>query len=376
MGKNRLFISLGVVAVLLVGAIFAMRRPSGDAVERPRDAWSRIDRTQVTRLIIQRAGANERAVEIEKRSDVWTMTAPAQGPADTQAVTDALDQISEMRVESIAARESSSYDDLEVDAAHAIHLQVFRGATRALDVWVGRNIDGGTAVRVEGRREVFRVDRSIRNTLSKEVREWRDRNITRIDRTHIRTVEWRNANGTWTFNRNGDTWQLPSGAPAIERLDTARVNQTIENLRELRATDFAAATASTGITDNSPRVTITTDDGGAPLVLILGSNAGESEVHVQRQGSPIVYTVGRSHSEEINVTLERFQSPPPAPEGGTGDASTDAAGSPAPIALPMGGGGPPGAGGPPGGPGGQQIPPEMMERIRAQLQQRGVNMPH
>lgn len=355
MEKNRLYIALGVLAVLVLATFLAYRKPADEGPEQLQDPWRRIDRNQITKMVIRRPG-NDPAIELEKRDNKWHMNQPAQGPADESAVNDALEALSEMHVASVAAREPSSHAEMEVDDAHALHVTLFRGSSQALDIWVGKNLDGGTAVRVPGSPLVYRVDRSIRYSLSREPREWRDRQITRIERDHVRSVEWVNARGTFKFDRNGDTWTPAASNPRIDRLDTAKVNQTVINLLDLRAMDFAAPGANTGITATSPRVTITVDN-GSPITLRLGGTANEGEVYVQREGSEIVYTIGRSHSAEIDIDPASFQAPPP-PDAATGDASTDAATTDAAAGDASSGS--------------AVIPPEVMEQIRRQLQQRGI----
>jgi len=356
MQKYRLYIGLGVLALLGVGVFFTFRK-GNDAGETITDPWRRVDKAQTTRIVIQRPN-NAPAIELQKRDNQWHMTQPATGPADSQAVSDALDALAEMHVATVVSRESASQTDLEVDPAHAIHVQLFRDGATQLDLWVGKNLDGGTAVRAPSGPTTFRVDRSIRFVLAKEPREWRDRNITHVERAHVRSVEWVNPSGTYHFDRNGDTWTGATANPAIERLDTARLNQTVTNLLELRAMDFAAPTDTTGITDASARVTIAVDNGEA-VTLRVGGSKGESETFVQRQGSDVVFTMGRSHAGEIAFEVSLVQAPPPAPDGGVADAAS------APVAAPAMG--MPGDGG---------IPPEVMEQLRQQLRQRGMNMPH
>jgi hypothetical protein len=362
---KRLYIALGVLVLLGIGVYFTYgRKGAEEGADHVSDPWHRIDRAQIDRIVIQRPN-NAPAIELTKRDNKWQMAQPAQGPADEQAVNDALEALSEMHVASIAAREPASHDDLEVDSGHAIHVQLFHGSANQLDLFVGKNLEGGTAVRAPSGPIVYRVDRSIRFSLSKEPREWRDRQVTHIERNHVRSVEWVNSRGTFHFDRNGDTWTPAASNPPIERLDTARLNQTITNMLELRATDFAAPGANTGITDSSPRVTINVDNGD-PVTLKLGSNNGESEVFVQRVGTDNVFTLGRSHSSEIDFDPSTVQAPvPTAGDAGAGDAGRgDAAATPPPTA-------PSAAGGDAG-----SIPPEVMEQIRRQLQQRGMQMPH
>ncbi|MEI8256513.1 MAG: hypothetical protein WCJ30_12640, partial [Deltaproteobacteria bacterium] len=141
---KRLYIALGVLVLLGVGVFFTYRKGAEDTAERISDPWHRIDRAQIDRIVIARPN-NAPSVELTKRDNHWFMSQPAQGPADEQAVNDALEALSAMHVASIASRETTSHDEMEVDSGHAIHVQLFRGTASQLDMFVGKNLDGGTA---------------------------------------------------------------------------------------------------------------------------------------------------------------------------------------------------------------------------------------
>jgi hypothetical protein len=167
MEKNRLIVALGVLAVLVVATFFAWREPGPRDSDRTADAFPRVDRAQITKIVVDRPG-NDPDIQLEKRDDHWFMNQPTQGPADETAVGDALDALSQMRVVSEIAREASSHAELEIDPEHAIHVTLSRGAAQALDAWVGKNLDSGTAVRLARGPVVYKVDRAIRFSLSKE----------------------------------------------------------------------------------------------------------------------------------------------------------------------------------------------------------------
>lgn len=369
-GNNRLFIAAGVLAVLAGGVWYVNREKPEERQERVTDPWSAIQRDQVTRFVIDPAGDTP-AIELEKRDNKWFMNQPGRGPADESQVTSMLGSLADMHADSITAREAASHAALEVDSAHAVHLQVFRGSTKVFDGWVGKDLDGGTAVRFEGDSRVFRVRGLERFRLQNAPREWRNRTITSVERAHIRFVQWQDPTGTYRFDRSGDTWTAAATNPAIARLDTARVNQLVTNLIALNASDFAADNATTGLSDTSPSFTIDVDNGPA-VVLRVGQNSGDSDVFVKRGDSDVVFVASRANAGAIDFDVESVQTPLP-PEGGTGDASAAAA-APEPMGMPGGPGGMPiqlGGPGGPGGPGGQ-IPPELMRQIQQQIQQQAA----
>jgi hypothetical protein len=369
-GNNRLFIAAGVLAALAGGVWYVNREKPEERQERLSDPWTAIQRDQVTRFTIDPAG-DPPALEFEKRDNKWFMNQPGRGPADDSQITSMLSSLADMHVASVAAQEAGSHAGMEVDSAHAIHVQVFRGSTKLFDGWVGKDLDGGTAVRFEGNTRVYRVSGLERFRLQNAPREWRNRQITNVERSHVRWVQWQDATGTYRFDRNNDTWTGAATNPAIERLDTARVNQLVTNLIALNATDFAAENASTGINDQSARFTIDVDN-GPQVVLRVGSNSGDDGVFVKRDDSDIVFVAARSGASAIDFDPTAVQTPLP-PEGGVGDASAppEPPGGGMPPGMPMGM--PMGMPGGPGGPGGApQISPEIMRQIQQQIQQQAA----
>ena len=365
MNSKGIGIALAVLAALVIATIFAYRQPEPTS-STPTDPWQRLAKDRVDHVTLHRASAPaaEQDMEFEKVNGAWRMTRPGQGPTESRALEDLLDRFAEMHVTSVAGHNSSSYDDFEVDDAHATRVTLKTGSTAVMDVFVGAALDTGTAVRVPGKTEVYRVGVSVSSMLSRAPRDWRDRDITQITRDSIRAVEWAGANGTFRFTRNGDTWSAAAGT-TVDRLDTAKVNALVDTITNLRASDFAATGAATGVGADSPRVTIETEVEGSParVTLRVGNNSGDQEAFAQREGNDVVFVISRTQADAIKPTVAAFQAPLPSDGGAdAGDASAPAAPTPPPMGMP----------GAIPTPGGGQLPPEIMEQIRRQMQQQGM----
>ena len=363
MSSKNIPIALAVLFGLAGATYFVYREPAATTDARPAAPWTAWDKARVDHITINRAGASasERELAFEKSGSSWVMTAPGRGPTADRAIEDLLDRLSDMHVIQRRATQASSHTQFNIDDAHGTRITLKSGSTVLLDLVVGDAVGSGTSVRRPGANEVFEVDQSLSSTLSQAPRDWRNREITRIERAQVTRVEWANPNGTWSFTRSGETW---TPASPIERLDTARVNSLVDSLLNLRASDFAAADANTGFTDASPRVTITTGGGDAAaqtIVLRLGANRGDSEVYARREGNDQTFVISRSSGEAVSPALTAFQQPLPTDGGSAADASAPAAAPATPA---------------PGGPA-PQIPPEVMEQLRRQLQgAAGGGAPH
>jgi hypothetical protein len=401
--KNRIFIA-SVVLVLIGGlAIWAVQSRTGDSPQRAGDVpegFPDVDREAIAVLEITRPEDEGMAVRLERGEDgTWRLTAPIEAPADQGAVSTALDKLDEMDVASIAASNAQFHERLEVDTEHGVHVVARdqEGETLA-DVWIGAFRSGNTMVRVEGQDVVAGVRGSIKFAFNKELRDWRDRSMLALEADDVREAAFVGPNGTFRFVRPTVQREAPEGegegegeGPSTELGDwqiaevsyvppptdggvAARVAQStiegfaptkvrsiVSSLARMRASDFAASDVTregAGITDASPRVTLTVGEGDAATqhVVRLGSEANEErhDYYAMREGDETIFVISRFLGERVHPTAASF-------------TQTAAPATPEPA---EGAGAMPHPGGEVGG--GAQLPPEVMEQIRRQLEQQGL----
>jgi len=369
MNSKGISIGLGVLALLGATTAYVYRpQPATDSAALT-NPWTSFEAARVDRVILQRPAAAEgqRELEFEKRSEGWRMARPGRGPTEARAVEELIERLSTARVVRIAGRNRNSYETFGVDDPHGIKVTLKSGSSTLLELVVGETVDSGTAVRATGHDETYQIDQSISFMVRREARDWRDRDVTRVARDTVRSVEWVNSNGTFRFTRTGDTWAAGEGT-TVERLDTARVGALVDTLANLRATDFAAEGDNAGVGADAPRVTLRSqsDAGETSVVLKLGGTRGDSERYTQREGSDVTFVISRSGADAMNPALAAFQQPAPV-DGGVADAAFAAPAAAAPPMAPPGG-----PGGPGGAPGGMQLPPELLRQLQEQMQRQAA----
>ena len=404
--KNRLWI--GLVALVITGgaAFMAVKSGTGDSPASSSTASmsgfpDEVERDTITSLEITQP--EQPTIRLVRGEGGWTLAAPVEARADQTSVDTALDKIAELHLESIAARGAAHHEELEVNAAQAIHVVANGEGGVLVDLWVGGTRSGNTAIRIGDADTVGMVNGSIRFAFVRELKDWRDRSITDVDATEVRTVAWNGPNGTFRFTRPMTTpaateenatpeptlgdWTLaeasyvPAAAPVdpsapppatpaapvaplapvttIENFQPSRVRTMVSTLARLRASDFAATdltAATAGISETSPTVTLTVGEGSSATTAVLHlGNANGDQFYATRDGDETIFLVSSMHASRINPTVVEFQ-PSATPE---------------PPAAPEGGGMPPGI--EMGGAGGGEIPPEIMRQIQQQLQQQGAH---
>ncbi len=372
--KNRLFI--GALALVALGglAIWAVGARGGETPARDDGRAIRLpdlERDQIVAIEITRPEDHGNAVRLERRGEEWFVTQPLEARADQSAVTTVLDKLHELEAAGIAASNPSFHERLEVDPAHGVRV-VVRGADGAqlADLWIGAYRSGSTMVRPEGEERVAQVRGSIKFAFNKEIRDWRDRSMLNVEADDVTEVAWTGPNGTFRFHRGASAegeageWQMAEGSDAIEGFVASKVRSMLTSLARMRASDFAAADVSSeaaGLGPESARVTLTIPgEGDAPAqthVVLLGREANEErhDFYAQREGEPTIYVISRFLSERVSPTATSFtETAPSAPEGAPPPDPHAIEGMPD---MPGGGG---------------QIPPEVMEQLRRQLEQQGL----
>lgn len=362
--KNRLAIASVALVVLVGGLYFGIKSRdealTDSAAETP--SLPNITADAIREIAITRPG--QPTVRLVKQGDTFRVAAPVQAATDTGVVNTAIEKLTGLEFVTVAATNVANHATLEVDDAHAIRV-VLTGASGPLaDLRVGAFRGGNTMIRVGTSNDVIAVRGSIKFAFNRELREWRDRTVVDADATNVRAISIVNELGTYAFERNAsDEWVQSAGQTPIERFSGQKVETLVAALAHLRANDFAADGATTGLATPSSTVTLTVRTGGGEadagvaatteqIVLLMGGTAEGTDVYVQRQGNPLVYTVAAYAGGRLRPELSAFQADPPSD-----------AGTPEPAAMP------------PGGPGGQQIPPELLEQLQRQMGAQGLGGP-
>ncbi|MEM7435155.1 MAG: DUF4340 domain-containing protein [Myxococcota bacterium] len=368
--KNRVAIGVLVFVALLTFTIWAIStrdRPSADtAVEMP---TVDVDKDALTELEITRPGENGPEVVVLSRvGDEWRVTSPVDDEADRNNIEAALNRLADLRPLKVAATRPENYERLEVDDAQAVRV-IAKGAdgTPPVELRIGKYANGATMVRIGDLPEVFTLKGSARHPFDRDLKVWRDRRVTNAKASDVARISFESDNGRFGFSRQDEAWVPDGKLKGVKEFDSKQVEGLLSTAAKLTASDFAPeeiSIARAGL--NEPNATVTfeispqADEAAAgtggtsaePEVveLAIGEETGndQSEFYLQRAGDSTIYVISSYLAGRLQPDASAFEKPeaPPTP------------------AAP-----PPGAIGQPGMPPNQQLPPEVMEQLRRQIEQ-------
>lgn len=312
MKQNRLGIATAILVVLVgltawrLSARKAEDAPAAKAeIELPKIKSDTIDALELT--------APERGtVRLVKQGEDWRVAEPVDAKADQDAVKTALTKLEELELTGVAATKAKNHERLEVDEAKGTRVMAKTGDTVVFDGYVGVFQAGNSMLRLNGQEPVATVKGSIRYAFNKQVREWRDRTVTKVEPSDVQRAVFENGNGRFEFVRDGEDWkQVVAGRQKpIEPLDTSKVKGLVGTAASLNATDFAAPEVTAeqaGLGDGAPMATLTLggEQGEQQIVYRVGSQQ-ENNYYLQREGDPTIYLVSSWIGGRLTPSADTF----------------------------------------------------------------------
>ncbi len=298
MFRTRTLVALGFLVV--IGGIAAwkltrpdpnMRKQGGGAPGVP--AWplagDKDKKPDVDEVEIAEPG--KPTVQLKKEGEAWKLVQPVADSADAKAVDGALAALAELRLKDVIAESPESYDKVGVKDDEVVKVTAKKGGAVVAAILLGKT----TNVRLPDGPKVYSTSGLRRASLVREAKLWRDREILRLDREQLDTLDIAYDGGARLTvkrepppepppspdgkpqPRGQDRWKVVAGQEAVGgALDEQVPAGIMSILVRLDANDVAdgMSAADAGLAPPRATVTMNLKDGGKK-VLLVGKIEGE-----------------------------------------------------------------------------------------------------
>ncbi len=330
---------LGVVVLLGLGGAYyvgqsdkkaqADKHAVAAAADLPKVKLSKEDADKVTKFVIQNKDKGE--VVLEKKGDKWVLSKPLSAKASQKDVNSLVENMQKFELTTQISTSPESYKKYELAGDKAVHVQAFVGAEKKLDMYFGKQGSRGQMARVAGTDGVFIVDGYSSYLWARETKNWRDSEILKFEDANAVAVEVLNKNGRFSFTKADDKWtgafyqrndkgELAKKPTAWEKFDEAKVKDMLRAYKNLKATDYAAEGAATGV--DKPQVEgglvrIKMKDDAASYELAVGSGQEGSNRYVRKKGGDgTIYVIGSWAADWALAEPKKFEKSDASPAGG------------------------------------------------------------
>jgi hypothetical protein len=336
---KKLYVAVGVLVLLGAAVFFKQKADTREAAtyslegqqqKLPELKVSDEDVKKIDKLEITQppgdAGKGENVVLTKKGEDDWRVTEPGDYKANTSNVKSALDNLETLKVKERISPSKNNYGRYDLTDDKALHLVVYKGKDKVVDLYLGQSGSRGQMARIAGRDGVYALGGFSRYLFARELKNWRDKEIFKFADDKVAQIQVRNENGTMEFTREKSDEAPDGGTPkakwsgkakkknagalaSIKDLDSAKVNDMVRAYKDLNAIDFGddKSIADAGLDEPSATITFTLEDGGK-RVLDVGATAEGTNRWARQPDAQQVYSVSSYVADWALAELKKFQS--------------------------------------------------------------------
>jgi uncharacterized protein DUF4340 len=338
MSRQKLII-LGV-AVFAILAFFVYRRAkSEEDAFKPKAAAKELPTLSVTAADIDKLSiTNGDKPEIVARKlpplanglpDRWELDKPvAAANGDTTAFKACVDNLKELKVDSQVnlVLDDAVKKDKQLDPEHALHVVAYKGDEKQLDAYFGKSGAAGQLMMLPDRpSDVFAVKGFSSFLFTKDIKNYRDREIFKFDDGNVSQVTVHDKAGDFSFTKGQDKWGATFKGQPLPKFDEEKVKDLLKNYKALTAEDFAddKKPADAGLEPPEAIVTITLRDNAGKYTLKVGKVSTGVLRYAMKDGDSTMFVVGTNAGDWATAELSKFQmsSDAGAGDGGAKDAS-------------------------------------------------------
>ncbi|MCX6641412.1 MAG: DUF4340 domain-containing protein [bacterium] len=280
--KNKSLIYLfGALVLLLV--IYLIVNSARDVTQKS-VAFIKADTTKIDGFAIRNQTG---AFKLKKSSDQWRVVEPVDYPADPRFTADLISKIASVEMESVVSEDTSKYSQFQVGDSGA-ELTVFQGSKTVAHLIVGKPTDtrSHTYVRKVGDQKIYLVKGIFTGQLSRQVRDWRDKNVINLEREAVSRLDFTTPKGSFSLVRVDSTrWNILNGELESPAKQT-EVDHSLSAVSKLRCFDFVDGD-TVKLVDYAQaegRVTINTTSGEIFKLSLIAQDPEKNRYLIKKDG--------------------------------------------------------------------------------------------
>ena len=305
---STLLVTASVAAALGSYAWFGVYQ-KGVADQKQKDSRNTLfgfKKDEVKKVVVSAKGE---ATTIERDGTEWKITAPILTKADKLSVDALIDKVAGLKrkrgIEGVTDLKPYGLDKPTI----TVDLTLDSGTTEKLSLGADNSYDGTLFASTSGSGDVDVCEAALKYPLDKSLFDLRDKRVFDFDDGDLTELDVVAPKVSFSLSRQSSTdWKILS--PIQDKADAAKAQQLASALKNLRATRYAAETATAedlkrfGLDHPGYTVNVTLGKESAQKTLTIADvkEAGAEHVYAKRAADPWIAEVPTSILKDLDVT--------------------------------------------------------------------------
>lgn len=303
--------NLALVFAALVVLVLIVERPwSGRSSGEDRSLYPDFQADRIDRIHVVDKGDT---VDLVREDDRWIIDGTYPLPADTSAITRALESVGAFTSNQIVSENEEKFGVYEVDSTGAA-VKLFAGDDQPkVDFLLGKSTpEGGTYFRPSGVNKVYASPDRVRSLFARPARSWQDRKVFDVEQAEISRLVVERGDSTIVFEKGADdAWALKE--PLEFPVKQTEMDQLLRGICKLVANGFpdsAVTAGETGFENPMLRVSAERIDGSG-IELIVGKQGDDGMYLARAADRDWVYKLAKYRVDPYYKDLASLEAEPP-----------------------------------------------------------------
>lgn len=315
--RNQVLVGI-LVLQLIVATIIFWPRPTATA--EGENLFPGLDTGQIVALTITDAAGE--TLQLAKENGVWVLPAAGNYPVSSGKVPEFLTKMAALKAERMVAQTASSHARLKVagndyerlvafELSDGTRHQFYIGTSPSFSVSHIRAADGD---------QVYLTSELSAQDAGAQAANWIDRTYLDIPQDQVVALTLENANGTFAFIKEGETWAM-EGLAEDEILDQAAVRAVVNRAALVTMVEPLGTQEAAGYGLQTPSAVVTLqtrseETGDKTYTLRVGAqDPGDNSYVILSSESPYYVRVSEfTVSDLVEKARDGFLELPPTPE--------------------------------------------------------------
>ena len=259
-------------------------------------APDKIDELKIT-------SASGDATTLKKESGTWKLVEPVAASADESEVGGITNALATADLVRVVDSNPSNLNDYGLSNPRIAISFKAAGDKDYKTLFVGEKTPTGADLfaRRNDEKPVFLISAFQETSLNKSTFDLRDKNILKVDRDKIDSVDLVAGSQEVTLAKDGGDWKLAK--PVAVKADYGAVEGLISKLQTARMKSIAAAEPTPADLKkygfDKPQATVNLNAGSAKATLLIGGKAEDNTLYARDASKPMVVTIDSSLLDDI-----------------------------------------------------------------------------
>ncbi len=284
--KKKIYVLLGIFAILIVVAYVMMNRPGEHDISIGNSQFL-VDVDSITVDKIEIMSPANRVV-LGKKGGEWFLNEPVEYRANQSSVTSMIHQAKNLAVKEIVSSNPEKRPIFQVDSTGTL-VKIFQNGQEHAAFIVGKRGQSysETYVRKEQSNDVVIAEGSLSFSSNKAVKDWRDKTVLNIPKENIKTISYQYPGESFSLSLHDSVWMIGKNKPKV-----GEVTSLLTSLSNIETDDFIDS-----VIMPTPKISATVSVGD---VQIRFSEVKDKDKYlVQTSNSPQWFELQGWHAKQI-----------------------------------------------------------------------------